>query len=108
MKNFTAMLVLFLLVAALSSAQEKGTVTVKDGVSSNGAVSLEAVLSGKKVELQCNLGNSECKLLKPGEYVVVVLPPNRGMYDCKNLDLYPNGAEPAADNKLGEYCLSEK
>ncbi len=106
MKKFRVLLVLFLLVAALSLAQEKSTVTVKEGVSSNGAVALDAVFSGKKVQLQCNQGNSDCKLLKAGDYTMVVLPPNRGMYDCQNVDVYPNGAQPSDDNRLGEYCLN--
>jgi hypothetical protein len=30
------------------------------------------------------------------------------MYDCANVDLYANTADPASGGKLGEYCLIDK
>ena len=108
MKNSAILLALFLLVAGFSVAQEKGTVTIEKGISSNGAVAMNAVVNGQKKQLQCNEGSSDCKLLKAGDYVIMILPPNHGMYDCKNVDIYANGADPSKDDKLGEYCLNER
>jgi hypothetical protein len=39
---------------------------------------------------------------------MVTLPKNWGMYDCQNVDLYPTSADPATDQKIGEYCLNGK
>ena len=60
------------------------------------------------VELQCNKGVAMCNMPRPGTYVMVRLPKNRGTYDCANVELYPNGADPETSEKIGEYCLIEK
>jgi len=39
---------------------------------------------------------------------MVRLPKNRGSYVCTNVDLYPEGADPATSEKIGEYCLIQK
>ena len=50
---------------------------------------------------------SACTVLKKGDYTMVQLPENWGMYDCKDVEVYPQsaGSEPAKSTKLGEYCL---
>jgi hypothetical protein len=45
--------------------------------------------------------------VKPGEYQMVRLPKNHGMYDCQNVDLYLQTADTETDDKLGEYCLNQ-
>jgi len=109
-----AILLLLVLIGVQMAAQEASTVTVKNSEQSNGVVILTATQAATadqaKVSfaLHCNKGASGCKALEPGTYLMVRLPKNWGMYDCANVDLYPTSADPAKDQKLGEYCLNEK
>lgn len=84
-------------------------INVKGNQIANGVVMLEIAKDGKPFELQCNHGLSSCTVLHNGEYQLVELPRNSGLYDCKGVHVYP---EPAVvqgkDKKLGEYCLIEK
>lgn len=102
-------IVLFLLLATvILVAQEKSTIVVKDSGSYTGVVVITATSAGKTIELQCNQTSSSCTLLKSGNYLMVVLPKNHGMYDRQNVDIYPNSTEPASGEKIGEYCLTQK
>lgn len=109
--------VLILLVCAIglgAVAQEKSTITVKGSEISGGVVIISAIQPAVddqaklSLELHCNKGASACKAPEPGSYIMVRLPKNWGMYDCANVDLYPTTADPAKDQKIGEYCLTEK
>lgn len=112
MKKATILLVL--MVAAQLAAQDKSTVTVKNSETNNGVVIVNAIQPATadqaraSVELHCNKGAGSCKAPEPGTYIMVRLPKNWGMYDCANVDLYPTTANPATDQKIGEYCLIEK
>ena len=106
MKKVILLVLLVMAVAVL--AQDKATLTVKDSSTYTGVVIVNAETGGKVVELQCNQNASACTTLKPGKYTMVVLPKNWGMYDCKNVDVYQETANPDTDQKLGEYCLIQK
>lgn len=90
-------------------AQERTSIKVKASEVVSGVVIVDIVRDGKALELQCNQGNSSCRTLKSGNYVMIELPNNYGMYDCKNVEIYiedknkPEGVELA-----GKYCLIEK
>jgi len=106
---------LFVVMMALQlSAQEKTTITVKNSEVANGVVIISATQlappgqAKASLELHCNKGASACKAPEPGTYVMVRLPKNWGMYDCANVDIYASTANPATDQKIGEYCLAEK
>jgi hypothetical protein len=105
---------LVLMIAAQLAAQEKSTITVKGTEISNGVVIVnitqEATDNYGKASfaLHCNKDASSCKAPPPGSYIMVRLPKNWGMYDCADVDLYSTSANPATDQKLGEYCLIEK
>jgi hypothetical protein len=99
---------LMLLLVAFALAQEKSILTVKDSWVATGVVIVEAQSAGKTVELQCNQGSAQCVQLKKGNYVMLMLPKNYGMYDCQNVDIYPESADPENTEKLGEYCLNTK
>lgn len=105
---------LVLMATAQLMAQEKSTITVKGSEMSNGVVIVtitqEATDDHGKASfaLHCNKGASSCKAPEAGSYIMVRLPKNWGMYDCANVDLYPTSANPATDQKIGEYCLIEK
>jgi hypothetical protein len=102
-------LILLLLLAAVALlAQEKSQITVKETTVSTGVVIVTANAAGKPVELQCNQSMSACTVLKPGDYWMVRLPKNHGMYDCANVDLFPKSADPETSEKIGEYCLIQK
>jgi hypothetical protein len=103
-----AVAIVVLLVAAFALAQEKSVLTVKDSSVATGVVLVEAQSAGKAVELQCNQGSAECTQLKKGNYVMITLPKNHGMYDCQNVDIYPETADPENTEKLGEYCFTTK
>jgi hypothetical protein len=102
-------LILLLLLAAVALlAQEKSQITVKETTVSTGVVIVTANAAGKPVELQCNQSMSACTVLKAGDYWMVRLPKNHGMYDCANVDLFPKSADPETSEKIGEYCLIQK
>jgi len=104
------LLALFLLFCAVEvSAQEKSAITVTRYELNNGVVILDILKAGKVYELQCNHGFLRCTPLKSGKYVMVELPKNHGMYECRNVEVYPESiTDPVAEEKLGSYCLSEK
>lgn len=107
---------LFLLVGLLllwgavnASAQEKSPITVKGTSVSNGVVVVDVMKGTKGYLLECNQGSSGCTQLKSGKYQLLELPPNTGMYDCKDVQVFPEGADTEdSDKKLGEYCLNDK
>lgn len=96
-----------LLVAITLWAADKSPVTVKNSQVVSGVVLVTVNENGKTLDLQCNDGHAFCTAVKPGEYQMVRLPKNRGMYDCQNVDLYPRTADTESDEKLGEYCLNQ-
>ena len=103
---------LFLLLAPVAlSAQEQGEsqkITIKAKEVSSGIVVLVAVQGGKNsFELQCNKGLSGCTILEPGDYMMVRLPKNRGLYDCANAEVYKISTNSGAGEKIGQYCLVE-
>jgi hypothetical protein len=101
-------LMLFILLAAVMLwAETKSAVTVKSSQVTSGVVLVTVSENGKSFDLQCNDGHPFCQAVKPGEYQMVRLPKNRGMYDCQNVDLYLQTADTETDDKLGEYCLNQ-
>ena len=98
-----------LLVAFQLFAVDKTLITVKDSAVSNGMVFVTIQESGKSYWLQCTATVMNCSNPKPGSYWMVRLPKNRGLYDCSNVDLYLQSADPEAGGEVfGEYCISEK
>jgi len=106
---FLMVAMLFAVLGARVAAQEKSTVTVQGNQLNNGVVIMDVVLNGKAYRLSCNQAMPQCTKLKGGEYQMVQLPKNYGMYECQDVDIY---AETAANqdenNKLGDYCLDAK
>ncbi|MBZ5596704.1 MAG: hypothetical protein LAN83_00135 [Acidobacteriia bacterium] len=107
MKRSVVLLVL-LAAAVVLLAQEKSPITVKESTVMTGVVVVTAEMAGRPLELQCNQSMAACTALKPGEYWMVRLPKNHGMYDCANVDLFPKSADPETSEKIGEYCLTQK
>jgi len=109
-----AMILLVLTAGIQLVAQDKSTITVKKTELNNGVVIvavIEEAVPGQtraSFELHCNKDATACKTLEPGNYLMVRLPRNWGMYDCANVDLYPASADPATSQRIGEYCLIEK
>ena len=103
------LLALFLLLCPVEvSAQNKSNITVITYELNNGVVVMDILKEGKRYELQCNDGLSGCAHLKSGKYVMVELPKNRGMYECKNVEIYRDSVvDVQTSEKLGNYCLSE-
>jgi len=100
---------LALLMAAQSFALDKSLITVKDSTVGNVVVTVSIREAGKSYELQCNQTAPNCNAPKPGDYWMVRLPKNHGLYDCANVDLYPQSANPEQHDQLfGEYCITEK
>ncbi len=96
-------------VAVQLWALDKTLITVKGGSVNNGVVIVDVRESGKPYELQCNKSAPNCSIPEPGSYWMVRLPKNHGMYDCNDVDLYPQSVDPeSAEKVLGEYCLNEK
>lgn len=103
-------LVVCMLLVGTLFALDKALVTVKSATVNNGVVIVTIQDSGKAYELQCNQSSGNCVALKGGSYWMVRLEKNHGMYDCDNVDLYPQSADPTAEDShaLGEYCITQK
>lgn len=97
-----------------ASAQEKSNITVRGSELNNGVVIMDVLKASKAYQLQCNQGASGCTNLKNGNYLMVELPANFGMYECRDVEVYPQSAATSdtalsdKDKRLGEYCLVEK
>jgi len=95
------------------SAQDKSLITVRSSEVNNGVV-IVTVHAATPTEgktsfvLQCNKGAHGCTAPQPGNYLMVRLPKNYGMYDCVNVELYPSSEEPDTSNRIGQYCLVDK
>ncbi|MBZ5657056.1 MAG: hypothetical protein LAO56_17455 [Acidobacteriia bacterium] len=90
-------------------AQDKTPVKVKNSEVVTGVVIVHVQKDGKALELQCNEGAANCTALKGGNYLLLELPKNYGMYDCKNVEIYKGDQDkPEAAERVGAYCLIEK
>jgi hypothetical protein len=102
-------LLLFVVFAAVQvSTQEQRelrAITVRSGTVSNGVVILAVQEGNDSFELQCNKDVSGCTVLKPGEYSMIRLPKNHGLYDCANVEIYRKSADAETGDRLGQYCL---
>jgi len=108
MRKAIIFIVLVLLGSAAAGAQEKSVISVKDNFVSSGTLVLEVTVADKPARLQCNEGSMACAVLKAGKYQMVKLPKNYGLYDCQNVDVFAETANPESDQRLGEYCLVQK
>ncbi len=109
-----AVIALFIVFAAQRGfAEDRSQVKVKGTKTVNGVVAVDVVKAGKTVSLQCNDGQPACNSLKAGDYWLVELPENHGMYDCKNVEVYPGDKDPGDEEdrdeskRLGAYCMVE-
>jgi hypothetical protein len=104
------LLTLFLLFGSVEvSAREKSLITVKANELNNGVVIRDILKAGKTYQLQCNQNMSGCTTLNNGKYLMVELPKNFGMYECHDVEVYPESVVTEdKDQKLGEYCLVQK
>jgi len=98
-----------MLAASQALAQEKAPVKVKSSEVVTGVVIVHVQKGGSALELQCNEGASKCKTLPSGLYLMVELPKNYGLYDCKNVEVYRGDQDKPEEAELvGAYCLMEK
>jgi len=107
----TAAFVLLATARALGQDEtpEKVPVKVKSSVVVSGVVIVHVLKDKKALDLQCNEGASNCKALQAGDYLMAELPPNYGLYDCKNVEMYRGAPDkPEAAELVGAYCLIEK
>jgi hypothetical protein len=100
-------ILLVLLFAMTVWAQDKTQVTVKKTDNVSGIILVTGTENGKQIEFQCTEQQAFCTAVKAGEYQLVRLPKNHGMYDCQNVDLFSSTADVDNDQKLGEYCLNQ-
>lgn len=100
--------IFFVLLCAVTLwAQDKSQITVKKTDITSGIVVVTGNENGRHIELQCTEQQAWCTAVKAGEYQLVRLPKNHGMYDCQNVDLFSSAADVENDQKLGEYCLNQ-
>jgi hypothetical protein len=111
---FSLLTLFCVLCARQVSAQEKSNITVRGSELNNGVVIMDVLKASKAYQLQCNQGAAGCTNLRNRDYLMVELPKNFGMYECRDVEVYPESAAtpdtalPDKDKKLGEYCLVEK
>jgi hypothetical protein len=97
---------LMLLMAVQVWAQEKSKVTVKSTEKNGGVIFVTIKDGSKTVDLNCNEGFPNCTAPKPGDYWMVRLPKNHGVYECQNVELFPGDSEDTDNSeKVGSYCL---
>jgi hypothetical protein len=98
-----------ILATAQALAQDKTPVKVKSSEVVTGVVIVHVQKGAKSLDLQCNQGATTCKSLQSGNYLMLELPENHGMYDCKNVEMYRGDqAKPDEAEKVGDYCLIDK
>lgn len=107
---FVVLTAAFLVVATGQAfAQEKTPVKVKSSEVVTGVVIVHVQKDAKSLDLQCNEGAGFCIVLPSGNYLLVELPKNYGMYDCKNVEIYrADQSKAESAEKIGAYCLVEK
>ncbi len=107
---FAVLTAAFVILAAEQAfAQDKTPVKVKSSEVVTGVVIVHVQKGAKSLDLQCNEGMSSCKALPSGDYLMVELPENHGMYDCKNVEIYRGEQDKPDDAEMvGAYCLVEK
>ena len=103
-----AVFLLLIFSAILMLAQEKTLITVKNSTTSSGVILVNIRLDNKPFELQCTQSAPFCAAPKTGDYWMVKLPPNHGLYDCDNVDLFAKDDDPETAQKIGEFCLNSK
>ncbi|HXZ34354.1 MAG TPA: hypothetical protein VEH30_18925 [Terriglobales bacterium] len=102
-------LLITLVIAAQMLALEKSSITVKNTTVTSDVVLVTIQESGKSFNLQCTKDAPNCAAPSPGTYWMVRLPKNHGYYDCANVDLYVESANPEKGGAIfAEYCISEK
>lgn len=111
--GFLCVCVIGIFVALQATAQDQINITVKASEVSGTVVLVtgqQISPSGKPMalELQCTKGMTGCATLESGNYIMVRLPKNHGVYDCQDVDIYASSSDPQKDEKLGEYCLNQK
>ena len=108
---FVAVLLLVFFATVQMLAQEPRelrTITVRSSEVNNGVVVLSAREGKNSFELHCNKGVSGCTVLEPGNYLMVQLPKNRGVYECVNVDIYRTKTDSEVGDELGQYCLVQE
>ena len=111
---FAVLTAAFVLLATARALGQEDTpqripVKVKSSVVVSGVVIVHIKKDKKALDLQCNDGASSCKALQSGNYLMAELPPNYGLYDCKNVEIYRGDQDkPDAAELVGAYCLMEK
>jgi hypothetical protein len=101
-----------MLAIGLAFAQDKIAVKVKSSEVVTGVVIVHIQKDAKSFDLQCNEGAGMCKALQSGNYLMVELPKNYGLYDCKNVEIYRGDQDKTSQDKpsaekIGAYCLVE-
>jgi len=107
---FVVLTAAFVILATQQAfVQDKTPVKVKSSEVVTGVVIVHVQKEAKSLVLQCNEGMGYCRALQSGSYLMVELPKNYGMYDCKNVEMYRGDQDkPEAAEKIGAYCLVEK
>jgi len=107
---FFALLLFVFLAAVPMLVQEQSdltTITIRSSEVNNGVVILAAREGKKSFELNCNQGMSGCAVPQPGDYLMLRLPKNHGVYQCANVELYRTTTGSEVGDKIGQYCLVE-
>jgi hypothetical protein len=103
-----ALLIVILVISTAALAQVRMPVKVKNSEVVTGVVIVHVLKNARSLDLQCNEGAGDCKVLPSGDYLMVELPENYGMYDCQNVEIYRGDQrQPESAQKIGEYCLVE-
>jgi hypothetical protein len=110
-------LLIVLVLTTLATEQAEGfgdgprrdSITVKSTSVEDKVVLIDIDVAGKAVQLECTLNVPHCGVLKPGPYVMLRLPENKGPYnDCPNVEVYQKAPTGDAEDIVGQYCLLQE
>jgi len=109
MRNAIIFFLALILVGAVAFATDDAStsaITVKGSQKNSGVITIQITKDSKAFELNCNQTMPSCTDLKKGNYRMLELPKNHGMYDCQDVRVFAESAASTDDDaKLGEYCL---
>jgi hypothetical protein len=94
-----------MLAAAGAARAETQQVVIKSSKSGKVTVLFQIDYKGRALGMFCVISANVCRDLPPGQYSMT-LSRHPAYTDCDNVDIYPDGVDPAKSEPLGTYGLA--
>lgn len=99
------MLLCLILAASGAASAETQQVVIKSSKSDKVTILFQIDYKGRALEMFCVISANVCRDLSPGKYSMI-LSRHPVYTDCDNVDVYPDGVDPAKSEPLGTYGLA--